>query len=100
MRLTQRFEWRGRSIAWECVGSEPPVVLCHGTPWSAQLWAPFAVALARDFSVYVWDMAGFGQSSKDPDHAVDLGTQAELLRRARPVGHDSAAMAAELPHVT
>ncbi len=55
------------------------MVLCHGTPWSSQVWVPFAEALARDFSVYLWDMPGYGQSSKRPDHAVDLGTQAELF---------------------
>lgn len=53
--------------------------MCHGTPWSSALWAPFAEALSRDFSVYLWDMPGYGQSSKDPGHAVDLGTQGELL---------------------
>lgn len=55
------------------------MVMCHGTPWSSQLWVPFAEALSGDFSVYLWDMPGYGQSSKDRDHAVDLGTQAELL---------------------
>lgn len=55
------------------------MVLCHGTPWSSAVWAPFAEAFSRDFSVYLWDMPGYGQSSKDPGHAVDLGTQGELL---------------------
>lgn len=40
---------------------------------------PFAEALSRDFAVYLWDMPGYGQSSKRPADAVDLGTQAELL---------------------
>jgi pimeloyl-ACP methyl ester carboxylesterase len=53
--------------------------MCHGTPWSSTVWAPFAEALSREFSVYLWDMPGYGQSSKDPGHAVDLGVQAELL---------------------
>jgi pimeloyl-ACP methyl ester carboxylesterase len=55
------------------------VVMCHGTPWSSAVWAPFAEALSRDFSVHLWDMPGYGQSSKQSGHAVDLGTQAELL---------------------
>jgi pimeloyl-ACP methyl ester carboxylesterase len=53
--------------------------MCHGTPWSSTVWAPFAAALSAEFSVYLWDMPGYGQSSKDLGHAVDLGTQAELF---------------------
>jgi pimeloyl-ACP methyl ester carboxylesterase len=74
------FEWRGRSVAWSSAGTGPPVVLCHGTPWSSVLWRPFAEALSAEFSVYLWDMPGYGQSSKLVDHAVDLGVQSELLR--------------------
>jgi pimeloyl-ACP methyl ester carboxylesterase len=79
MRLEERFAWRGRDVAWTGFGSGPPVVFCHGTPWSSALWAPFAEALSRDFRVYLWDMPGYGQSSKKADHAVDLGVQGELL---------------------
>lgn len=53
--------------------------MCHGTPWSSAVWAPFAEAFSRDFSVYLWDMPGYGQSSKRSGHAVDLGTQGALL---------------------
>lgn len=79
MELSRRFEWRGRAVAWDQVGSGPPVVMCHGTPWSSQVWAAFAQGLARDFTVYLWDMPGYGQSSMHPGHAVDLGTQSELF---------------------
>lgn len=78
-RLGNEFEWRGRTVAWHLAGSGPPVVFCHGTPWSSQLWAPFAEALSAEFSVYLWDMPGYGQSSKHEEHAVDLGTQGELF---------------------
>lgn len=79
MELSSRFEWRGRSVAWHKLGSGPPLVMCHGTPWSSAVWDPFARALSRDFSVYLWDMPGYGQSSKDAEHAVDLGVQGELF---------------------
>jgi pimeloyl-ACP methyl ester carboxylesterase len=79
MELSRTFEWQGRSVAWNRLGSGPAVVMCHGTPWSSAVWAPFAEALSHDFSVYLWDMPGYGQSSKQPDHAVDLGTQAQVL---------------------
>lgn len=97
MELSRTFEWRGRSVAWDQLGSGPAVVMCHGTPWSSAVWVPFAEALSRDFTVYLWDMPGYGQSSKQPDHAVDLGKQAELftdllthwdLRAPHVVAHD------------
>lgn len=80
MDLTRTYEWRGRSVAWDQLGSGPPVVMCHGTPWSSKVWAVYAEALSSDFTVYLWDMPGYGQSSKRPDHDVDLGTQSELFR--------------------
>jgi pimeloyl-ACP methyl ester carboxylesterase len=77
--LDRLYSWRGRSVAWERAGSGPPVVFCHGTPWSSALWRPFADALSRDFTVYLWDMPGYGMSSKEPGHPVDLDVQGQLL---------------------
>jgi pimeloyl-ACP methyl ester carboxylesterase len=54
-------------------------VFCHGTPWSSDLWRPYAEALSTDFTVYLWDMPGYGQSSKNPGHRVSLDLQGELL---------------------
>jgi pimeloyl-ACP methyl ester carboxylesterase len=79
-RLDSEFEWRGRTVAWSRAGSGPPLVFCHGTPWSSVLWEPFAHALSGEFTVHLWDMPGYGQSSKREEHAVDLGTQSELFR--------------------
>lgn len=79
MKLDEEFDWRGRRVRWGRAGSGPPVVFCHGTPWSAALWAPFAEALQATFEVYLWDMPGYGQSSKDPEHSVGLDIQGELL---------------------
>jgi pimeloyl-ACP methyl ester carboxylesterase len=76
MDLGETFSWEGRRIAWSRAGSGPPVVFCHGTPWSSWLWRPFAEALSTDFTVYLWDMPGYGLSSKDPGHPVDFGVQA------------------------
>ncbi|WP_326947438.1 alpha/beta hydrolase [Amycolatopsis sp. NBC_01307] len=93
----ENFDWQGRRIAWERAGSGPAVVFCHGTPWSSWLWRPFAEALSGDFTVYLWDMPGYGRSSKDPSHAVDFGVQTEAftallthwgLERPHVVAHD------------
>lgn len=40
---------------------------------------PIAEALSRRFTVYLWDMPGYGESSKRTEDAVDLGVQGELF---------------------
>lgn len=77
--LTRVFSWRGRTVRWDSFGTGPALVFLHGTPWSSLLWRPIAEALSEQFTVYLWDMPGYGFSSKDPSHAVDLGTQGELF---------------------
>lgn len=79
MTSSEELRWRGRRVRWERFGSGPPVVLCHGTPWSSALWRPLATALSAEFTVHLWDMPGYGVSSKDPDHRVSLDVQGELL---------------------
>lgn len=97
MRLTERFSWRGRDVAWGSGGSGPAVVFCHGTPWSSRLWEPFADALTGEFTVYLWDMPGYGVSSKRDKDAVDLDVQGQVftdllahwgLERPHVVAHD------------
>lgn len=110
MVLTRTLHWRGREVAWDRFGDGPPLVLLHGTPWSSALWRPMAEALSARFTVYLWDMPGYGVSSKDPYHRVDLGVQGELfaalleqwqLDRPHLVAHDlggAVALRARLLH--
>jgi pimeloyl-ACP methyl ester carboxylesterase len=83
--LPESLEWRGRTVRWGRHGEGPPVVFCHGTPWSSRLWEPFARALSDRFTVYLWDMPGYGASSKLPEHRVSLDVQGELF--AHLLGH-------------
>ncbi|WP_328999565.1 alpha/beta hydrolase [Kribbella sp. NBC_00709] len=95
MDVDERFEWKGRSIAWGKAGSGPAVVFCHGTPFSSRVWSRYADALSADFTVYLWDMPGYGESAKH--HEVDFGSQAKAfaallehweLDRPHVVAHD------------
>lgn len=79
VELTERYEWQGRQIAWGRAGDGPAVVFCHGTPWSSVLWQRVADALSDRYTVYLWDMPGYGRSSKRQDHPVDFGVQADAL---------------------
>jgi pimeloyl-ACP methyl ester carboxylesterase len=80
MELSETFEWEGRRIAWTRVGSGPPVVFCHGTPFSSRVWWRYAEALADDFTVHLWDLPGYGRSSMAPEHPVHAGVHAQVLR--------------------
>ena len=53
-------------------GSGPPLLLLHGYPQTHVMWHWVAPRLARDFTVVVPDLRGYGDSSKPPttpDHA-------------------------------
>jgi pimeloyl-ACP methyl ester carboxylesterase len=108
--LARTLTWQSRTIAWDRFGDGPPLVLLHGTPWSQYLWRPYAEALASRFTVHLWDMPGYGRSSKDPAHTVDLGFQSEVfahlfrdwgLERPHVIAHDyggTVALRARLLH--
>ncbi|MGH3589375.1 MAG: alpha/beta fold hydrolase [Pseudonocardia sp.] len=77
--LTETFSWRGNDVRWTRRGSGPAVVLCHGTPWSAALWAPIADVLSAEFTVHLWDMPGYGTSTMASGQDVSLAAQGQLL---------------------
>jgi pimeloyl-ACP methyl ester carboxylesterase len=77
--LTEEFSWRGRTVRWGRKGIGPAVVFCHGTPWSSELWRPIAESLTASFTVHLWDMPGYGRSSKSAEHRVSLDVQGELF---------------------
>jgi pimeloyl-ACP methyl ester carboxylesterase len=55
-----------------------PLLLIHGYPTASYDWHPLWDALAAKYSVYVFDMLGFGLSAKPRDHAYPIATQADL----------------------
>jgi haloacetate dehalogenase len=59
-------ETNGVTIHTLVGGSGPPVLLLHGAPQSNLSWAEVAVNLARDHTVVLTDLRGYGWSSKPP----------------------------------
>ncbi|MVU77886.1 alpha/beta fold hydrolase [Nocardia sp. ET3-3] len=110
MRLTETFEWSGRAIACARGGTGPDVVFCHGTPFSSRVWSRYADAFAAKYTVHLWDMPGYGESSKHAGHRVDFGTQGAAfaalldhwgLSRPHVIAHDfggAVALRAALGH--
>jgi haloacetate dehalogenase len=57
----------GVTINGAIAGQGPPVLLLHGAPQSMISWRLVAPDLARDHTVVVTDLRGYGDSSKPPD---------------------------------
>jgi 3-oxoadipate enol-lactonase len=74
---TGRLAVDGGSLAWQVVGSGPPVLLVHGFALDRRMWDDVIPGLARDHTVISYDCRGFGTSAEfDPaigyTHADDL----------------------------
>ncbi len=65
-RLSQAYVFDGRTVRYAVRGDGPPVVLVHGTPWSSFNLRHLIKALSEDFTVYYYDLLGYGQSDKAP----------------------------------
>lgn len=78
-QLDHRFDSEQGEIRWARLGGGPPVVLVHGTPFSSYVWCDVAEALAARFTVYVWDLAGFGASEQREGQDVSIAAQARIL---------------------
>jgi pimeloyl-ACP methyl ester carboxylesterase len=78
--LTETFTWRdGQQVRWSRSGTGPPLVFCHGTPWSSALWKPIADTFSDEFTVHLWDMLGYGTSTMSEGQDVSLAAQGALL---------------------
>jgi pimeloyl-ACP methyl ester carboxylesterase len=62
--LGRRAKLSSGEIAYEAFGEGPPVVLVHGTPSRSYIWRNIVPTLADRFSVYVFDLLGFGDSQR------------------------------------
>jgi len=82
-RLDQTFQSGSSEVRWGVVGDGPPLILCHGTPWSSFVWRHTIRELASKRRIYYWDMPGFGVSSRS--HDVSIAKNGAVL--AALIGH-------------
>lgn len=80
-QLTHALETDQGMVRWAAWGdsASPAMVLTHGTPFSSYVWRHVAPALARNFRVFVWDLAGYGRSDMFEGQDVTLAAQARIL---------------------
>ncbi|MBJ7539083.1 alpha/beta fold hydrolase [Marinomonas transparens] len=76
--LPHNFEFKGRKVKYGISGEGEPLVLVHGTPWSSFNLRHLIHDLSRDYTVYYFDLLGYGESDKS-DADVSLGIQNKLL---------------------
>lgn len=79
LSLSERYDHNGQNIAWGKIGTGDPLVLVHGTPFSSQVWRRIAPLLAQRWTVYFYDLIGYGMSEKAYNQDVSLAVQNELL---------------------
>jgi pimeloyl-ACP methyl ester carboxylesterase len=79
--LQQRWDSPEGIVAYDVFGEGPPLVLVHGTPSSAYLWRHVVSELASAWTVYVYDLLGYGASEKREGQHVSIAAQTRLLCR-------------------
>ena len=68
-----RVKTSGAEIALSYGGDGPPLLLMHGNPFTHVCWHKIGPRLAREFTVVLPDLRGYGDSSKPdggPDHSA------------------------------
>lgn len=59
----------GAEIQARIAGDGPPLLLLHGYPQTQAMWHRIAPVLARDFTIVLADLRGYGDSSRPPSGA-------------------------------
>lgn len=77
-RDTQGTETESARVFYECSGSGPAVMLLHGWGCNHTFWNPIAQVLSRSYTVYNFDLPGFGQSD-EPMTAWGVNEYVEML---------------------
>lgn len=76
--LPEAYVFEGRTVRYGVTGEGPPVIVVHGTPWSSFNLRHLIEPLSKDFTVFYYDLIGYGQSDKVPGD-VSLGIQNRVL---------------------
>lgn len=79
-KLSESYAYNGRMIRYGKMGEGPPMVLVHGTPWSSFNLRHLIRKLSENYTVYFYDLLGYGQSITAQGD-VSLGVQNEVLTR-------------------
>lgn len=76
--LSCSYDFKGREVRYGTMGNGPPMVFVHGTPWSSFNLRHLIRYFSRKYTVYFFDLMGYGQSSK-AEGDVSLAVQNKIL---------------------
>ncbi len=79
LQLPNTSEINGNTVRWGKEGNGPPLVAIHGTPFSSQVWRNIVPHLKDKYSIYFFDLVGYGQSEMCEGQDVSLGVQNHVL---------------------
>lgn len=77
--LSESYQTTAGTVAAGSAGTGPALVLAHGWPWSSYAWHRIIPALTQRFTVYWYDMPGYGRSDKDPTQRTSLDVQGNVF---------------------
>lgn len=75
----ERYSSQNGVVHWAKLGAGPTLIFNHGTPFSSYVWRDIAESLSTRYTVYLWDMPGYGASDKYDGQVVSLGAQGKLF---------------------
>ena len=80
-QLRESLETEGGAVRFDRFGTGPPLVLLHGTPFSSVVWRRLVDLFQGDWTVFVWDMLGYGSSDKSDGQDVSIAAQTRIFGR-------------------
>ena len=72
-------EVNGNTVHYTKQGTGKPLILVHGFAGFTYTWRYLIPLLTDHFTVYAYDVLGFGLSDKPPDGEYDMGPHGEFL---------------------
>lgn len=90
-------EIRGKRINYKYSGAGPCIVFLHGIPTHSGLWDETISYLGDSYSIYAFDLLGFGKSDSSRSFELNIKAQAQMftdifrmmcLKEVVLVGHD------------
>ncbi|WP_299407448.1 alpha/beta hydrolase [uncultured Roseobacter sp.] len=78
-RLTEEYQTSAGKVAAGRAGQGPALVVAHGWPWSSFSWHRVIPRLSRKYTVYWYDMPGYGQSEKRSGQRTSLDVQGAVF---------------------